>query len=290
MDALTVLAPAKLNLSLDIVGRMPNGYHELDSVMLAVDLYDTLTLTRRGEGVRLFCDDPALPTGEDNLVLKAVRAFFAEARTQPGGLEIVLHKNIPSQAGLAGGSADAAAALVGLNQLYGANMSTEKLARIGLGIGSDLPFCLMGGISRAGGRGETFTPLPMPPPCVFLIAKPSEGMSTRLAFELYAQRKSEPARRTPQLVSVLHSGSLEEIGGCMSNAFEDALPLPGAREIKSIMLRHGALGAAMTGSGTAVSGLFPQEEAALDCLEKLRGTADFACIAHPLPHGPKIMP
>jgi len=291
LQSLTVLAPAKLNLSLDILGKTPDGYHQLDSVMLTVDLYDTLTFVKHSEGVRFSCNDPTLPTDEGNLVLKAAGAFFAHCGISPGGLEINLTKRIPAQAGLGGGSADAAATLVGLNRLYGAGIGRGELARIGLGIGSDLPFCLMGGIARARGRGEILTPLPLPDELgVFLIAKPAQGMSTRLAFQLYSQNKPEnPRHHTELLVTALPSGNMQAVGGTLSNAFEKALHLPDVRKIKEILLEHGALGAAMTGSGTAVAGLFPQEKAALPCIEKLCQEVDFACLARPVPHGPLIV-
>ena len=292
-EKLTVLAPAKLNLSLDILGKASGGYHDLDSVMLAVDLCDTLTLTgTTGEGISFSCTDHELPTGEGNLALKAAGAFFAHTGIFPGGLDIALTKRIPIQAGLAGGSADAAGVLAGLNRLYGAGIGEEELARLGLGIGSDLPFCLMGGLARAKGRGEILTPLPpLPESAIFVIAKPAEGMSTRLAFEMYDKRRgaSSPPFRTQALIDALASGKLDAVGAAMSNAFEDVLQLSGVREIKAVLLEFGAYGAAMTGSGTAVAGLFGDEREAISCLERLRGMAPFACLARPVAHGPKIM-
>jgi len=292
-EKLTVLAPAKLNLSLDILGKASGGYHDLDSVMLAVDLCDTLTFTgTTGGGISFSCTDPELPTGKDNLALKAAGVFFAHTGILPGGLDIVLTKRIPIQAGLAGGSADAAGVLAGLNRLYGAGIGEEELAKVGLGIGSDVPFCLMGGLARAKGRGEILTPFPpLPKGAVFVIAKPAEGMSTRLAFEMYDKRRgaSSPPPRTQALIDALYSGRLKAIGAAMSNAFEDVLQLSGVRDIKAVLLEFGAYGTAMTGSGTAVAGLFGDERAAVSCLERLRGIVTFACIARPLAHGPKIM-
>ena len=287
---LSLHAPAKLNLTLDILGKTADGYHELDSVMLSVDLCDTLTITRTEAGLRLDCSDPALCVGEDNLVIRAARAFFAQTGIEPGGLELSLAKQIPQQAGLAGGSADAAATLHGLNRLYDAGLNDGELAKIGLAIGSDLPFCVRGGIARAGGRGERLATLPpLPREAVFVIAKQAEGMSTRRAFELYSQSKTRPLPRTQAMVAAINEGSLEAIGAAMSNAFEQVLPLPLVGELRQAMLRGGALGAAMTGSGTAVCGLFDNQERALACLTKLRDQADFACIARPLTHGTKII-
>ena len=287
---LTVSAPAKLNLTLDIPGKTADGYHELDSVMLCVDLCDTLTINQTGAGLRLNCSDPALCVGEDNLVIRAAGAFFAHTGLEPGGLEFSLTKRIPEQAGLAGGSADAAATLVGLNRLYEAGLSDGELAQIGLTIGSDVPFCLMGGCARAGGRGERLTALPpLPQEATFVIAKQAGGMSTRHAFELYSRSKTRLEPRTQAMVTAISAGDLAAIGKVMSNAFESVLHLPLVDEIKHVMLAEGALGAAMTGSGTAVCGLFDSEKAALACFEALRPQADFACIARPLMHGAKIV-
>ena len=288
---LKALAPAKLNLSLDIVGTLPGGYHALDSVMLAVDLCDTLTFERGGAGVRFSCSDPALPTDEGNLVLLAVRAFFAHTGTGHGGLEITLTKRIPLQAGLAGGSADAAAALVALRRLYKASLSDADLREIALTLGSDIPFCLMGGCARAGGRGELVSPLPPLPVCaVFVIAKPAVGMDTRRAFEIYDQSPPTPPRTcTDTMVSALDCGDLKAIGPAMSNVFEDVLPLPEVRRLKAAILAHGGLGAVMTGSGTAVAGLFDNERAAGICLESLRGSAPFVCLARPASSGPVLV-
>ena len=288
---LTLSAPAKLNLTLDILGSTPDGYHQLDSVMICASLCDTLTLIRGGgAGLRLSCSDPALPTGEDNLVLCAARAFFAYTGKEPGGLELALTKRIPAQAGLGGGSADAAAALVGLNELYGAGLTRPKLMEIGLTIGSDLPFCLLGGCACAGGRGERLAELPpLPEEAVFVIAKPPGGMSTRRAFELYDRSGCNPQPRTQAMVSAINAGDLEAIGKALSNTFEPALPLPGTDRLKQAMLAHGALGATMTGSGSAAFGLFAGEELAAACLDKLQAQVDFACTAYPLTHGPKII-
>jgi len=289
--SLTLLAPAKLNLTLDILGRR-GGYHELDSVMVAVDLCDTLTMTRAERvGLRLSCSDPTLPADETNLVMRAARVFFAQTGIKPGGLEFTLTKRIPEQAGLAGGSADAAATLVGLNELYGAGLTLHQLIEIGITVGSDVPFCLMGGCVRDGNRGVRLKSLPsLPDEAVFVIAKPPDGISTRRAFELYDQCKYKPyPRTTVRMVSALHDGNLSAIGNAFSNAFEQAIPVPDTDAIKRIMLVNGALGAAMTGSGSAAFGLFADEALAAACLEQLRTQADFACIARPVAHGPKIV-
>ena len=277
---LTLLAPAKLNLTLDILGRTPDNYHQLDSVMLAVDLCDTLTLARCGEGVRLSCDDPSLEV-EDNLVLKATRALFAHIGINPGGLALTLEKRIPSQAGLGGGSANAAATLVGLNQLYAARLSESELSQLGLSVGADVPFCLQGGCARAQGKGEILTPLPRPAG-VFVIAKPPQSMSTHRAFELYDRAGVEHAPRTSEMIAALRCKDLAGVGKAMSNAFEQVLDVPEARTIKQIMLECGALGAALTGSGSAVAGLFESEAIAANCTQRLKNSAQFVQVVRPV--------
>ena len=287
---LTVHAPAKLNLTLDILGLLPGGYHALDSVMIAVDLCDTLTLRPSGAGIRLTCSDSSLPQGADNLICKAANAFFAHIGLSPGGLEIALTKRIPAQAGFGGGSADAAATLVGLNRLYNRGLTSDELCKIGLSVGSDIPFCLMGGAARVGGRGERLTPLSTSlGEAVFLIAKPAQGVSTRLAFEAYDRQEHKPAAHTGQMAAALTSGNLSAIGRAMSNGFEQALFLPQVQEVKAAILEGGSsLGAAMTGSGSAVAGLFPDQPSAARCLAKLGERFPFARLVRLVAHGPKI--
>ncbi|MCL2578922.1 MAG: 4-(cytidine 5'-diphospho)-2-C-methyl-D-erythritol kinase [Oscillospiraceae bacterium] len=290
MDKITLLAPAKLNLTLDITGLLPNDYHALDSTMVSIDLCDTLTLSRTGSGVRLACDDPYLPAGRDNLIIKAATAFFLATGIQPGGLEMSLSKQIPTQAGLAGGSADAAAALVGLNHLYATGLSDSALAEIGLTVGSDIPFCLMGGMARVNGQGELLAPLSIPPgEAVFLIAKPARGVSTRDAFAQYDRLNQKPPPQTDAMLTALSAGRWEDVGPAMSNGFEAAVPVPEVSEIKAAIQSHDCLGVCMTGSGSAVAGLFPDVDTASGCLEHLGDRWPFVCLARPVDHGAKIL-
>lgn len=284
MTQLTIHAPAKVNLALDITGLLPGGYHALDSVMLAAQLCDELTFTRGGAGVRLVCPGSSLPTDEGNLVLRAVSAFFAHTGGEPGGLGITLEKRIPMQAGLGGGSADAAATLRALRQLYAPEMSGQALAEVALEVGSDVPFCLLGGCARAQGRGEVLTPLRWPPHDLhLLIAKHAVGMGTRRAFALYDQNPPVSAgSRTGAMLAALETGDAASIGGAMSNVFEDVLPLPEVRRLKAAMLAGGALGACMTGSGTAVVGLFADGQSSTACAGQLREGVPFVWVGLPL--------
>lgn len=287
---LTLKAPAKLNLSLDIIGKTSDNYHQLDSVMVAVDLYDELTFERGGEGAYFSCDRPDLPMDDDNLVVKATNLFFSVtgiSTQSPGnGIKLRLQKVIPRQAGLGGGSSDAAATLSGLNRLYQTGLSREELVKLSVNIGSDIPFCINGGIARAGGRGEIIESIaPLPSSAVFVIAKPEVGVSTHKAFYLYSQNPVADHFETGKLVAAINSGNMVQIGGHISNIFEGVLDISQVHEIKKTLLGHGALGAAMTGSGSAVSGLFESVQTAEICLEDLRKKQDivnFSCICSPL--------
>ena len=185
MEKVTVLAPAKLNLTLDIVGMVPGGYHAMDMIMQAVDLFERVEVAKAPpEKLRVICSDPQLPTGAANTAYKAACAFFKEAGLLAGAT-IRVDKRVPVKAGMAGGSADAAAVLVGLNALYGARMSAEKLAEIGFSIGADVPFAVLGGTAHATGVGEVLCPLPPLPDCRFVICMPEYGIRTPEAFARY---------------------------------------------------------------------------------------------------------
>ena len=181
--SVTVLAPAKLNLSLDVVGTLPNGYHALDMVMQSIDLFEKLTLTR-SEGLTLTLPGSFVPANDKNTAIKAALAFFQYTGLL-AGVDITIQKRVPVRAGMAGGSADAAGVLVGLNALYGAKLSMSELCAIGAAIGADVPFALMGGTCRVQGVGDFLKALPPCPDCWFVVVMPSVGVSTPEAFKQY---------------------------------------------------------------------------------------------------------
>lgn len=266
-----VYAAAKLNLTLDILGRRPDGYHELDMVMQTVSVYDTLVLTPLEQpGTQLLCDRAGIPCGEENTVRKAVRLFYESAGLRGRGLRIQLLKRIPDQAGMGGGSADAAAVLNAMNRIYHTGFTAEQLCRIGLQIGADVPFCLRGGILRAQGVGERLSALPPMPHCCFVVCKPPVGVSTAAAFAKADEQGAAAPRFTPAMVQALHSGNLKKVADCLGNSFAAALPLPQLEELCRSLLSFGALGACMTGSGSAVFGIFAQRVLAELCRERLR--------------------
>ena len=259
-------AYAKINLSLDITGRREDGFHTLDTVMQAISLSDTITLTSTREpGISLRTNFRYLPVNEKNTAYRAAMLFFEHCGVKNPGLQIEIQKRVPSRAGLGGGSADAAAVLRGLNELYGAGLSKETLLELGAKIGADVPFCVHGGACRCTGVGEILEPVTPLPDCFLVLCKPPAGMSTPRAYALLDQSPPARTQGTPRLIEALESGDLRSIGKALSNRFDDAMRLMQVRQIKQIMRCAGAAGALMTGSGSAVFGLFSSEDCAKYC-------------------------
>ena len=261
-----IQAFAKLNLTLDILGKREDGYHDLRMVMQSITLADTLTLEEnQGEGLRVSANLRFLPTGEKNLAAAAALRFWEALGREPEDLDIRIEKRIPVCAGMAGGSSDAAAVLRALNQRAGDPFSTKELARLGERVGSDVPYCVLGGTALAEGRGEVLTPLPPLPRCWVVACKPDFPISTP---ELFAQADRVKLRRRPDtagLVAALEAGDLGGVARRMYNVFEDVLPArlyTRVAEIKNDLIQCGALGANMSGSGPTAFGLFDRLEAA----------------------------
>ena len=261
-----IQAFAKLNLTLDILGKREDGYHDLRMVMQSITLADTLTLEEnQGEGLRVSANLRFLPTGEKNLAAAAALRFWEALGREPEDLDIRIEKRIPVCAGMAGGSSDAAAVLRALNQRAGDPFSPKELARLGERVGSDVPYCVLGGTALAEGRGEVLTPLAPLPRCWVVACKPDFPISTP---ELFAQADRVKLRRRPDtagLVAALEAGDLGGVARRMYNVFEDVLPArlyTRVAEIKNDLIQCGALGANMSGSGPTAFGLFDRPEAA----------------------------
>lgn len=275
MRSLTLSAPAKLNLTLDILSRRPDGYHEMSMVMQSVSLCDTVRLELGTAGpIRCESGLSYLPNGRENLAVSAVLAFQAATGRPLDGLRIVLEKRIPVCAGTAGGSSDAAAVLRGLDTLTGTGLGPMALAEIGAAVGSDVPYCVLGGTALAEGRGERLTPLPSLPPCTIVLCKPRFSIATPALFQAWdrlAGRRLRPD--TAGAVSALAAGDLAGVARRCFNVFEAALPPRQRQEIASIeqrLIDSGALGAAMSGSGPTVFGLFDRPEMAERAAQLLR--------------------
>lgn len=273
MPVLEVRAYAKLNLTLDVLRRREDGYHDLRMVMQSVSLCDTVTLeTGSGAGFSASSNLGFLPADERNLAVAAALRFREATGKDPGGLSIRLHKRIPVCAGMGGGSSDAAAVLRGLNELTGAHLDPERLAGLGGAVGSDVPYCVLGGTALAEGRGEILTPLPPLPSCTIVICKPKFLIPTP---ELFSQINCSKIRCRPDtagLIEALKAQKLDGVARRLFNVFEAVLPARFAAEvdeIKQALIRCGALGAAMSGTGPTVFGIFGDPAAAEAALRAL---------------------
>jgi 4-diphosphocytidyl-2-C-methyl-D-erythritol kinase len=258
---LRLRAPAKVNLSLAVLGTLPDGYHRVHAVLQAVSLWDEVTLRPRRRGITITCDDPDIPTDEHNLCHRAAMLVM------PGGclhrgVAVHLRKRIPAQAGLGGGSSDAAATLVGLNWLWGLGLRRYELARLAARLGADVPFFIRGGCAVGAGRGDEVTRLGAGPAVHLVLARAGVGVPTPWA---YGRCEPGAGRRAPRvMLRAVESGSPAAVARALRNDLERAvLPArPDIAELKARLLEHGALGALMAGSGCAVFGIFSTHKAA----------------------------
>ena len=258
--SVTVLAPAKLNLSLDVVGTLPNGYHDLDMVMQTIDLYEKITL-RRSNDLSLTLPGSFVPVNDKNTAVKAALAFF-DYTGLLAGVDMTIYKRVPVRAGMAGGSADAAGVLVGLNELYGARLSMSELCALGASIGADVPFALMGGTCRVQGVGDVMKALPPCPNCWFTVVMPDYGVSTPEAFAAYDRVGSSIHPDCGAQEAAIRAGDLDALCAAAGNALEECSGAKDTGAIKALLREHGAVTALMTGSGAAVFGVFRDEGAA----------------------------
>lgn len=256
-------AYAKINLTLDILGILPDGYHDLEMVMQSVSLCDSVAV-RIGCGgdVSVISNVGHIPNDERNIAVKAARAFSDAYGKDCGGIAIAMEKRVPSSAGMAGGSADGAAVLRLLNELNEKPFSEKELCEIGLTVGADVPFCLMGGTSLAKGKGEILTELGIMPDCYIVIGKPRRGMSTKAVF---TEIDSHPIYKHPDtdgMIRAIKDGNIHGVADYVYNVFEPVVSfeVPDILAIKRTLRECGALCAAMTGSGSAVFGIFQSKK------------------------------
>jgi 4-diphosphocytidyl-2-C-methyl-D-erythritol kinase len=259
MDWATVKAPAKVNLFLHVIGKRPDGYHDLFSLMCPVALYDTIHLTTGAAGIAVSCDHPDVPEDSTNLAVRAANAFFDTAfggkMPNASGLTIHIEKKIPVGAGLGGGSSDAAAVLKALNNHFGHPLSTSVLMRLGAGIGADIPFFILGTPALASGIGDRLVPFRHLTPWTVLLVYPNEAVSTAWVYKNLNLRLTKDEKK----LSKFHfDGRIFNVDNHLINDLElvTMTALPVIREIKRLLLAHGAAGAMMTGSGSTVFGLF----------------------------------
>ena len=261
---LTELAPAKLNLTLEVGEKRSDGYHEVQSVMSCAALYDEVTLeSGTSSGISMTCDCPGLPLDDTNLCLRAAKLFFKKTGIPCDGLHIDLTKRIPMQSGLGGGSADAAAVLRGLRKLYHPEMMIKDLERMAAELGSDVPFCVRSVTAMVRGRGEQLLKLPKLPLCWFVICKPEFSFSTAEMYAKLDEIELVSSIDTLGLIKALEYQDMQEISDRLGNCFEGVLEESSEIfTIKNRLLALGARNACMSGSGSAVYGLFTQEDEA----------------------------
>ena len=286
LQSVTVLAPAKLNLALDVVGLLPGGYHDLDMTMQAITLYERVEL-RRSRQLRLALPGSTVPAGGHNTAIKAALAFF-HYTCLLAGVDITIHKSIPVRAGMAGGSADAAAVLVGLDALYGARLSMSELCALGAQVGADVPFALMGGTCRVRGVGDWLKALPPCPDCWFTVVMPAYGISTPQAFAAYDRVGSTVHPDCAAQEAAIRAGDLAGMCSAAANALEQC---SGARDndaIKAALRAQGARAALMPGSGAAVFGVFDTEDAARAAAKALSARWPQVYVAQPDRGGARV--
>ena len=269
IDKTTQRAYAKINIGLDVLRRRADGYHEVKMIMQTVDIYDELVLERRKQpGIELRMDNSELPSGGDNLICRAADLLFREKEIT-GGVNISLTTRIPIAAGMAGGSADAAAALRGVNELFDLGYSLTELQALGVGLGADIPYCLAGGTMLSEGIGEILTPLPAPPAAHLVIAKPDINVSTAFVYgNLHADRLAWHPD-IDGMIAALQKGDLDGITGRLGNVLETVTVKahPVIEQIRELLRKQGAENALMSGSGPTVFGIFKEKETAARAAE-----------------------
>ena len=273
LNSVTVLAPAKLNLALDVVGLLPNGYHNLDMTMQAITLYERVVL-RRSQNLSLTLPGSPVAANDSNTAIKAALAFFHYTGLL-AGVEITIYKNVPVRAGMAGGSADAAGVLVGLNVLYGAKLSMSELCALGAKIGA--------------GVGDILKALPPCPDCWFTVVMPDYGVSTPEAFAAYDKVGSSTHPDCEAQEKAIRAEDLAGVCAAAGNALEECSGARDNEAIKTALKENGAVTALMTGSGAAVFGIFESEEAARSAAEAVKAQWPQVYVAQPDRGGARVI-
>ena len=285
MTTLFEPAYAKINLTLDVLGKREDGYHDLKSVMQTISMRDDIEIDiGTGQPWSIVCSDPKIPLDETNLAWKAAKVYLDAVGKDPGGITIRITKRIPTVAGLGGGSADAAAVLRALNRHYGNPLSILALAELGAEVGSDVPFCTVGGTAMVEGKGDRLRKLPDFPDCVFVVCKPEFSVSTS---ELYKKIDEVTIAKRPDhsaFESALLAGDLGQIAENLCNVFDPVVTADNLElnYIKSIFNSYGSVGQQMTGSGSAVYAIVPDFEFAAVICNMLKPNYDQVFIAKPV--------
>lgn len=281
MESVSLIAYAKINLFLEVLQRLENGYHLLDSLMQSISLADRIKITKNsGKKITMECNDESLPVDDGNLVIRAAKLFFESTGIENSGIHIVLDKKIPVGAGLAGGSADAAAVLEGLNVLFDAKVELETLCSLGAKLGADVPFCIKRGTCHAKGIGEILEKVDKLPECIILVAIGDERICTKWAFEQIDTVENRKINKSDLILSSLKKGKIEDVCRHMYNAFQTVSPH--REEIKSIMQEYCIEKPIMSGSGPSVFSIFTDEVKAKFTYDRLVGEGYRTFMCHPV--------
>lgn len=279
-------AAAKINLMLDILATLDNGYHSLFMIMQSVGLYDTVSVENAdGKKITITCSEENIPCDKTNIAYKAAQAFFDYTEMKNKGINIHIDKKIPFAAGMAGGSADGAAVIAALNDIFETNLSQRELCSIGVKVGADVPFCLTGGTCVAQNIGEVLSPLPDLPECFIVLAKPDRGVSTKEAYAAFDTAENVRHLDTCGMLYAASKGELYEMCRRTKNIFEQLIEVPERVPIKSVLNRSGALAACMSGSGPTVFGIFDDESKAECAAQSLQSFINEVHVVKPVKSG-----
>ena len=283
MKKVVTKAFAKINLSLDVLGKLENGYHEVQMVMQTVSVFDLVTVEKTNSGIELSTNLPYLPIDRGNIAYKAAEEFFNYTGIK-SGVRIDISKRIPVGAGLAGGSSNASAVLKAMNKLFNTGLSLKELCSIGVKLGADVPYCILGGTRLAEGIGEKLSPLPKMPKCTIILVKPSFSISTKTVYEKIDSCTDFKRPETQNLIKGLREGSLDTIVSSMGNVLEEVsiTEHPILQNLKNELMELGAIGAQMSGSGPTVFGIFDSYDTAREAKNKLWGKYKTVYICTPV--------
>lgn len=268
---ITLKAYAKINLMLDILSRLENGYHDLFMIMQSVSLYDVVTVEKNdSKDIKITCDVPSIPTDEKNIAYKAAVAFLGYTGIENCGIAIDIKKNIPHAAGLAGGSTDGAAVIVALDKLFGTNLREKDIIAIGSKVGADVPFCALGGTMLAQYTGTVLSHLPDLDLPYIIITKPTQDVSTAEAYAAFDSAERVRHLDKNGMLQAVIASDKEKVYEKVGNVFEQFIDVTERVIIKDIMRKNGAVCACMSGSGPSVFGIFEDKNSAEKCLDELK--------------------
>lgn len=266
---ITINAPAKINLYLNVLNKRKDDYHNVEMVMQTVNLFDVITIKKTNKTEITLTSTYNFKNKEENTAYIAAKNFLEYINLKNEGIHINIQKKIPLGAGLAGGSSDAAAVLLGLNKLFECNFTKNKLAKLGEKIGADVPFCIFGGTMLATGIGTILSPLPPIKNCYFVIVKPKFSISTKTAYQSLNNILSKKNKSIKNIISAIKSNNLKTISKNIYNKFEEVIKNEELSQIKNLLNNKGALNSCMTGTGSAIYGIFDNKEKAIYCKKVL---------------------